>query len=57
MQRGDICLVEADPVAEHPQAGYASALNFSGQLWVIAPGDKGLQTLPADRAVRAWRVE
>lgn len=57
MQRGDVCLFEVTPAAEHPQARHACALCFSGRLWMVTPGDTGLRTLPPSRAVMAWRIE
>ena len=57
MQRGDVCLIEAKPDAENPQARHCCALNYGGRLWVITPGAGGLRTLPLRMAVTAWRVE
>ena len=57
IQRGDLCLVEADIRAEHVQSHYACALCFSNRLWVTTPEDQGLGTLSLENAVRAWRVE
>ena len=57
MQRGDFALIESGKPSQHPQSTVASALSFSNQLWVIAPDDQGLHTLPLSRAVQAWRVE
>lgn len=57
MQRGDVCLFDVGSSDDNPEARHACALFFSGKLWVVTPGDKGLRTLPASRAFMAWRVE
>ena len=57
IQRGDVCLIEGNKEAKHPQSHHACALCFGARLWVITPGRQGLRTLPTDQTLKAWRVE
>ncbi len=57
IQRGDFALIESGQTSQYPESKVASVLSFGNQLWVIAPGDEGLRTLPISRAVQAWRVD
>lgn len=57
IQRGDVCLIDADIHAIYPQSRYACSLCFGNKLWVTTPGHQGLQTLSISCAVKAWRVE